>query len=225
MKLSRHWAAICLFSGCYALIGCGGGNDGFKTAEELKKERPAVAKDDHGHDHDHEHEHHHHAPHHGSLSMLGDHVAQIELVVDAEAGKLEAYILDGEAEKSLAVDQTELDLSVTLAGAKEPLALKLAPVDAAKPDEGFVVQNDQLKGVTALTGTLASLKIGEKAHEKVAVAYDAKKAAAEAEEAHEHGHEHEEKKGDDHKDHDHEKDHKTEKPADKPAEKPADEAK
>lgn len=214
-KLFSRWAPICCVSMCYALVGCGGADNTYKTAEDLKKERPAVVKEEH----DHEHEHHHHAPHHGSLTMLGDHVAQIELVVDAEAGKLEAYILDGEAEKALAVDQPDLELSVTLPEGKEPLALKLAPVDAAKPDEGFAVQNDQLKGVKALKGTLASLKLGEKTHDKIAVEFDAKKAAEEAEEAHEHGHDHDEKKGDDHKDHEKDHDHeKDEKPADKPAE-------
>lgn len=228
MKLFPRWTAIICLSMCYALAGCQGGNDGFKTAEQINKERPAgTGKDEHDHDHDHDHGHHHHAPHHGSLTMLGDHVAQIELVVDAEAGKLEAYVLDGEAEKALTVDQAELDLSVTLPEVKEPLALKLAAVDAAKPDDGFAVQNDQLKGVKALTGTLASLKIGEKTHEKIAVEYDAAKAAKEADEAHEHGHEHGDKKADDHdhdhkdKDKDHEAEHKDEKAADKPEEKPA----
>lgn len=218
MELIRRWAAICCLSGCCAVIGCGGGNDGFKTAEELKKERPPVAKSEH--DHDHDHGHHHHAPHHGSLTMLGDHVAQIELVVDSTAGKIEAYVLDGEAEKTLSVDQQELDLSITLPGSTEPLALKLAPVDAAQPEAGFAAQDDKLKGVTQLTGTLASLKIGEKSHEKIAVEFDAKKAAAEAEEAHDHGHDHDhdEKKADDHKDHDHEKEHATEKAEAKPAE-------
>lgn len=225
MKLFPRWAAICCLSLCYALVGCGDGGGGYKTAEQLKTERPAVPKKD-----DHHDEHHHHAPHHGSLTMLGDHVAQIELVVDAEAGKLEAYILDGEAEKALTVDQKELELSVTLPEAKEPLALKLAPIDAAKPEEGFAVQNDGLKGAKALTGTLASLKIGEKTHEKIAVEFDAAKAAKEAEEAHggghgehaaghdDHGHaEHADgdKKPDEHKehddkDHDHKEDHKDE---------------
>lgn len=216
MKLSSRWAAICCVSMCYALTGCQGGNEGFKSADELKKERPAVVNKE-GADHDHDHGHHHHAPHHGSLTMLGDHVAQIELVVDADAGKLDAYILDGEAEKPLVVDDKDLSLSVKLPEGKEPLELKLAPADAAKPEEGFTVQNDQLKGVKSLEGTIASLKIGDKTHEKIAVSYDSKKAAEEAEEAHKHGHEdHDHDKHGEDKDHDHpkDKDHDGEKKAD-----------
>ncbi|MDB5339660.1 MAG: hypothetical protein JWN70_5279 [Planctomycetaceae bacterium] len=226
MRLFRNWATISCLTACCAVAGCQGGNDGFKTAEEVKKERPDAGKKEHDHDHDHDHGHHHHAPHHGSLTMLGEHVAQIELVVDAEAGKVEAYILDGEAEKPLVVDQTDLELAITLPEATEPLTLKLTPADAAKQDDGFVAQDDKLKGVKAFKGTLTSLKIKDKAHEKVAVEFDAKKAAAEAEEAHHEGHAHDEKKGDAHKDHDHEDEKKTDakKPEDKPAdEKPADE--
>ena len=226
MKLFRNWATISCLAACCAMAGCQGGNDGFKTAEEVKKERPDAGKKDHDHDHDHDHGHHHHAPHHGSLTMLGEHVAQIELVVDAEAGKVEAYILDGEAEKPLVVDQTDLELAITLPETTEPLTLKLAPADAAKQDDGFVAQDDKLKGVKAFKGTLTSLKIKDQAHEKIAVEFDAKKAAAEAEEAHHEEHAHGEKKGDAHKDHDHDDEKKgdVKKPEDKPAdEKPADE--
>ena len=222
MKLFRNWATLGCITACYILTGCGGGNDGFKTADEVKKVRPAAGQKDHDHDHGHDH----HAPHHGSLTELGDHVAQIELVLDAEAGKLTVYVLDGEAEKGLAVDQTELELALTLPEAKEPLTLKLAPADAAKPEAGFVVQDDKLKGVKAFKGTLASLKLKDQAHEKIAVEFDTKKAAAEADEAHEHGHAHDEKKADVHKDHEHKDEHKDEKHADeKKADKPAEGAK
>ena len=232
MRLFRNWATISCLMACYLLTGCQGGNDGFKTAEEVKKERPNPEKKHHDHGHDHGHdEHHHHAPHHGSLTMLGEHVAQIELVVDAEAGKVEAYILDGEAEKPLTVDQADLELAITLPEATEALTLKLAPADAAKQEAGFVAQDDKLKGVKAFKAIITSLKIKDQAHEKVAVEFDAKKAAEEAHEAHDHGHAHDEKKGDAHKDHDHEHDEKKadekktdEKPEEKPAEeKPAEE--
>lgn len=73
------WAVLAL--GALILTGCGG-------------------SDDHDHDHeDHEgHGHVHHAPHGGALTMLGDHIFQLELVPDVEAKRLNLYILDGEAE-------------------------------------------------------------------------------------------------------------------------------
>lgn len=240
MKRFPQWTAIGCLSLCYALAGCGdGGGGAYKTAEELKKERPAVVKKDHGHDHDHDHGHHHHAPHHGSLTMLGNHVAQIELVSDPETGKVQAFILDSEAEKPLTADQPELDITVSFPMAKEPLPLKLKPVDASKPEEGFETQSDTLKGVKAFTGTLASLKLGEKTHEKIAIEFDVDKAAKEAEAAHEHGHDdhdhaHGDKHADEHKehgeaghddkdhddkDHDHKDEHKDEHSDAKPVEK------
>lgn len=199
MRISRNWTLVFSVSLCYVLAGCGGEDANSKTAEELRNERPAVTNDDHDHDHGHEHghehghdehDHHHHAPHHGSLTMIGDHVAQVELLVDPEAGRLEAYILDGEAEAPLAADQTALDVEVTISGETEPLPLKLVAVEEGKPESGYAVQHDKLKGVTALKATLASLKLSDKTHEKVAVEFDAKKAAEEADAAHEHGHEH-----------------------------------
>lgn len=229
MKLFRNWATISCLSACCALIGCQGGNDGFKTAEEVKKERPDAGKKEHDHDHGHGHDHghHHHAPHHGSLTMLGDHAAQIELVVDAESGKVDAYVLDGEAEKPLTVDQAELELAITLADAAEPLTLKLTPKDPAAQGDGFSAQDDKLKGVTAFKGTVTTLKIADKTHEKVAVEFDAKKAEAAAHEAHEHGHAHDDKKPDAHHDEDHKDEKKAAaetKPEEKAAaEKPADE--
>jgi hypothetical protein len=213
MALSRNWTIVCGVALCTSLVGCGGGKDDFKSAKDVQKDRAGIIKEKAAH-HD---EHHHHAPHHGSLTMLGEHAAQIELSVDAAEGKLTVYILDGEAAKSQPVDQADLEVSVTPDGATEPVTLKLVPADAAKQDDGFTAQNDKLKGVTKLKGTLTSLKLKgkDKADEKIAVEFDAKKAEEEAEEAHkdghkdEHGHDEHKVEGkfNIHEDHD-EKDHK-----------------
>ncbi|MDB5390221.1 MAG: hypothetical protein JWM11_5867 [Planctomycetaceae bacterium] len=219
MALPRNWTVVCGVALCYSLTGCGGGKEDFKSAKDVNKDRSEIVKKkEEDKAHAHEHEHHHHAPHHGSLTMLGDHVAQLELTIDAEAGKLTVYVLDGEAEKSLAVDQAVLEVAVTLDGATEPLALKLAPAEAAKQDEGFVGQNDKLKGIKKLKGTIASLKLKgkDKPDEKIAVEFDAQKAEAEAEEAHKHGDEKHDHKaeGKAKPDHDHDdKDHKHEEKA------------
>jgi hypothetical protein len=55
-----------------------------------------------------EHGHAHHAPHGGTLILLGDHTAHIELVLDPEAGKLTAYLLDGHAEHPVRSTAQEL---------------------------------------------------------------------------------------------------------------------
>ena len=45
--------------------------------------------------------HEHTAPHGGTLVVFGNEFAHIELVLDQTTGKLTAYVLDGEAEKSV----------------------------------------------------------------------------------------------------------------------------
>jgi len=60
------------------------------------------------------HGHYHAAPHGGSLAMLGDHLAQVELVEGPNPGKWSIYVLDGGAERFLRVEQSQI--SVTMDG-------------------------------------------------------------------------------------------------------------
>jgi hypothetical protein len=56
--------------------------------------------------------HEHIAPHGGTLIVFGEEFAHLELVLDSETGKITAYVLDGEAEKSVQIAQTEIEISV-----------------------------------------------------------------------------------------------------------------
>ena len=60
------------------------------------------------------HGHYHAAPHGGSLAMLGDHLAQVELVEGPNPGKWSIYVLDGGAERFVRVEQSQI--SVTMDG-------------------------------------------------------------------------------------------------------------
>ena len=62
------------------------------------------------------HGHYHAAPHGGSLAMLGDHLAQLELVAGLNPGEWSIYVLDGGAERFVRVEQSEI--SVTMDGQK-----------------------------------------------------------------------------------------------------------
>ncbi len=57
------------------------------------------------------HGHAHVAPHGGTLIVLGDHVAHIELVLEPDTGQLTAYALDGHAETPVRLSTPALDLS------------------------------------------------------------------------------------------------------------------
>lgn len=100
--------------------------------------------DDHDHDHGHDHHHHHHdAPHDGTLVALGDHGAHLEFLIDAEAGTMTMWVLDGEAEKPIRI-------------ANETVAVKVSWINPGLPDDpdpitaDFVLaaQADELTGDT-----------------------------------------------------------------------------
>lgn len=56
--------------------------------------------------------HEHHAPHGGTLVEFGEEFAHFEIVLDAATGELTAYALDGEAEKSIALTQAEIEIEI-----------------------------------------------------------------------------------------------------------------
>lgn len=205
----RQWAYCGVTLVSYSLAGCDGGGEEFKTAQQIKQDKPvtegAADKHDHDHDHDHDEGHAHPPPHGGTLTMLGDHVAQFELVLDQATGDLSLFVLDGDAEKTLMVEDETLELTATLpgaeAGASDIVPLTLARVKAGQLDSGYTVQSDALKGKTEFSAVLALVKTSGGTHEKVKLnlaaakpAQDATKAPVEAkakpDEDHDHDHDH-----------------------------------
>lgn len=154
-------------------------------SDSTPKQQDPVAKatggghDDHDHDHDHGHHHHHHAekgPHGGALVAIGEDAAHLELVLDAEAGKLTAYVLDGEAKNPVSVKQESLTIAFTLptAGAKkdeipEPSTITLTAVDPNDAGEAkeFAGQSDELKNAKEFDAALTALTVGGKEHKGI----------------------------------------------------------
>lgn len=135
---------------------------------------------EHGHEHgdhehgEHEHSHagHHHAehgPHKGTLVLLGDEEFHVEVVLDAEKGKLLAYPLDGAAEKALTLEQPEIELVYSIRTSKEkeglPAEPKTGKLTAGKDETGmqvFTLEAEDLKGVKMFDGHFGPIKFGEK---------------------------------------------------------------
>ncbi len=131
----------------------------------------AVAHDhghghNHSHGHNHGHHHHHHtAPHGGTLVVLGDEAAHVELLLDNKEGQLTAYVLDAEAEKAIRIIQPEIELVLSGKDAKSTVPLKLAAVENPLTGEKvgdsseFVVKDDKLKNLKRFDVTIKSVTL------------------------------------------------------------------
>jgi hypothetical protein len=96
-------------------------------------------------------------------------------VLDADTGKLTAYVLDGAAEKPVAIKQANLQLAFNLLppddedGTKSDLpdSVSVMMLEAVSPASNgtateFVVQNDDLKGAERFEATLTTITIAGK---------------------------------------------------------------
>ncbi|HTB34121.1 MAG TPA: hypothetical protein VK842_04615 [bacterium] len=109
--------------------------------------------------------HEHHPPHQGSLQVLGDDFAHLEMVLDAKEGLLTAYALDGEAEEPVRLAQKELRIRVTLSpsGRTVDLALKAVANELSGETVGntsqFEAHAKVLLGQTGFSGRLAQVDV------------------------------------------------------------------
>ena len=129
--------------------------------------------------HDHGHQHEHTAPHGGTLVVLGEEFAHLELVLDPGAGSLTGYILDGEAENAVRIGQEDIDIKIrdTLPSGgesdKSGYALILKPVsnvltgETAGDTSEFAVQSDRLKGVRKFDAVISAIEIKGRAFRNV----------------------------------------------------------
>lgn len=118
--------------------------------------------------------HEHTAPHGGTLVVLGDEFAHLELVHDSKEGKLTAYVLDGEAENPIRIDQEDIELRINIKdsggmrGGKSDFPLRLKAVSNVLTGEiqgdtsEFGGQSDRLKGVASLDAVIVSITIKDK---------------------------------------------------------------
>ncbi len=141
------------------------------------------ADDDHEHGGHAEHHHAEKGPHDGALVAIGEDVAHLEFVLDADSGTLKAYVLDGEAEKPVAIKQAKLQVFFTLATADDgsdkgglPADAIIVTLAAVSPTADgiaseFEGQADGLKGVEKFSANLTAVTVGGKQFNNVVFKY------------------------------------------------------
>lgn len=107
--------------------------------------------------------HAHRAPHGGTLIEIGEHAFNVELVRDAAAGKLTAYILDGHAENFIRIAAPTIEMMAIVGGERRPLTLRAVANPATGETVGntsqFEAEADWLKNAAEFPGTITSLDI------------------------------------------------------------------
>lgn len=130
-----------------ATLACG--------AEPTPPTPPSTSSDSHAHE----------APHGGTLVELGEHFAMLEFVLDADAGSLTAYVLDGGAEQAVRIPQPNIlvtfDAPEALAGQTLTLAAKANVLTGETVDDTseFVVTHPALKGQTTFSARVTEVVV------------------------------------------------------------------
>ena len=105
--------------------------------------------------------HEHHPPHHGTLVVLGEEFSHVELLLDPASGKLDAFVLDGEAENPVRISMPKLRIMVK--GKVKDWVLDLKPI--ANPLTGETKSNtsqyeavsSKLKGLSRFQGSIVHI--------------------------------------------------------------------
>ena len=119
--------------------------------------------------------HGHVAPHGGVLVELGDHFGFLEIVLDAEAGTLTAYVLDGGAEQAVRIAQPTMSLvfETPAAVAGQTLALagkaNVLTGETVGDTSQFELTHEAFKGQTALTARVVELTVKGRTFHGIAV--------------------------------------------------------
>ncbi|MEN9361837.1 MAG: hypothetical protein RL095_3372 [Verrucomicrobiota bacterium] len=119
---------------------------------------------------------HDHKPQRGGVLVeLGEEVAQIELVLDAAAGSLTAYVLTGCADKPQRLKQTEIKIKT--ASGELVLAGQVSELSGEKLGDTsvFALNSPVLKGLASLKGQILSVDIAGLPFEGVPFEVTAKK--------------------------------------------------
>lgn len=117
------------------------------------------------------HKHEHVAPHGGTPVVLGVEEAHLEFVLDAAAGKLQAYVMDGHLENFVRITAESFTVTVRRGSAAEALTFKAVASGATGERVGdsslFETRAEWLKSTSSFDATIDSLTVRGKTYENV----------------------------------------------------------
>jgi hypothetical protein len=128
-------------------------------------------------DEEEEHDHAHEAKRGGALVELGDHAGNIEVLLEADAGRLTFYLMDAHAENPVRSAATEITATVDLRDGKGPQSLTLAPRANALTGETigdtseFFVESELLKGAKSFDVSVPKLDLLGATFENISFPY------------------------------------------------------
>ena len=136
----------------------------FWSFTSISKEAEHHHKEHSPHD---EHHHKHHAPHDGTLVVLGEEFAHMEFVLDSETGILTVYVLDGEVEKPIRIEQEKIDLQIITMSNKKPETSELILMAVSNVLTGekigdsseFSTQSDKLINQNSFKVVVSGIKV------------------------------------------------------------------
>lgn len=120
----------------------------------------------HGHSHEGENAHRHDdyaPPHGGTTVVVADDKFHLELVLDATAAKMQAYVLDGHLEGYVQVSETSFAMLAKAGSKEEQLAFQRAvePGTGKVPEKSslFEAQAEWLKSTKAFEGSIPTITL------------------------------------------------------------------
>lgn len=117
------------------------------------------------------HKHAHVPPHGGTAVELGEEAAHIEFVRDATAGKLQAYVLDGELEQFIRVPAESFEVIAKVDGREETLRFQAVASAATGEKVGdtsqFEASAEWLKATAKFEAVLKKLEVRGRVFEGV----------------------------------------------------------
>jgi len=116
--------------------------------------------------------HVHHPPHGGTPIVLGDEAYHLELVRDAATGSLDAYVLDGEMENFIRIEQPAIECIVTTGSDRRTIIFNaiadLATGEMVGNTSFFEAKGEWVKSTSQFDGVIKSVQVKGNIFSKVA---------------------------------------------------------